>query len=267
MFTHDAKELRAFQSEPLTTTTTRDGPDSAGFTGLARCSRCNSMYEFGDGQACRSHTGEFASFGRVKMWTCCSNYEERAPGCRVEPKHTRCMVTDAALQRFPQSEDGTGLRRRGAAPEEAKEEKAKPGGPPPDAIKYTCGVGDSLQGVALRHGMRVAEIKRWNKLLSGSLYAGLQIYVRPPPPSERQRVEAVRAVMRRAPCTEPEASFYLDEHGDGNDVEAALAALAADAQAVAEGAGAPAAERGDAWVMVDTPPRYDAALRGQTASA
>ena len=79
--------------------------------------------------------------------------------------------------------------------------------------------------------MPVALLKRWNKLLSPTLYPGQELWVRPAPPPTREQIrsDAIRKLMKLAACSLPEASFYLDEYGGGCDVDAALAASTTDA--------------------------------------
>ena len=43
---------------------------------------------------------------------------------------------------------------------------ATPRGVPEDLFTYTVGVGDTLASIALRHGTRVDQIRRWNKMLA-----------------------------------------------------------------------------------------------------
>ena len=234
---HAAKEMKAI--EPT--------------YGLARCTRCGIMYDQSEAeQQCRYHPGEFTNRRMVGpamgQWTCCGEYQERAVGCKTSAAHVRCVKTAESLDTFPQVEK-VGLRQRRPPPEPSEKDGPAKGGPPPDAVKYTCGVGDTVKGVALKHRMSAADLKKWNKLLSGNLFPGLEIYVRsPPPPSaDEMRAEALRLIQRRAGCTEFEASYYLDECGEGKDPEAALAGLAADARASDEGEG------GGSWVVVDSP--------------
>jgi len=247
-FKHAAQEMKAI--EPT--------------YGLARCTRCGIMYDQSEAeQQCRYHPGDFTNRRMVgpamMQWTCCGEYQERAVGCKRSAAHVRCVKTAESLEAFPQVEK-VGLRHRGAPPEPCEKGAPAKGGPPPDAVKYTCGVGDTVKGVALKHRMNAADLKRWNKLLSGNLFPGLSVYVRPPPPPspEKMRAEALRTIQRRAECTEFEASYYLDECGEGKDAEAALAGLAADARASDEG------DAGSSWVVVDSPgdeppPRYSTA--------
>ena len=97
------------------------------------------------------------------------------------------------------------------------------------SIQVHC---DTVASVALKHGMPVARLKKWNKLLSPTLYAGQTLAVEPPraPTPEELRAASIRAVMKSCSCDKHEAAYYLDEHGGGVDVDAALAARAADAQ-------------------------------------
>ena len=138
------------------------------------------------------------------------------------------------------SDPNVGLRQRNKAAakatvleeEAAPAKPAKKGGVPAgvETISYVCVVGDTVASVALRHGMKVADLKKWNRLLSPSLFAGQEVHVRPPPPkpAANARAERLRIIMRRANVSEPEAAYYLDDAGGGEDVEAALRAAAAD---------------------------------------
>lgn len=148
----------------------------------------------------------------------------------------RCEQTQAALENFPQDLSSLGLRQRGgkkgsSSSTVVEEKMQQKSAAPADAYKYTVGVGDSLSSVALKHGMPVALLKRWNKLLSPTLYPGQELWVRPAPPPTREQIrsDAIRKLMKLAACSLPEASFYLDEYGGGCDVDAALAASTTDA--------------------------------------
>lgn len=185
------------------------------------------------------------------MWSCCSVYGRNAQGCTTG-SHLRCELTAAALDSFPIVEEKVvtteGLRRRGGSQQQAAVDPPKAsGGPPEDADKYTCGLGCSLKRIALMHGMNEATVRRWNKLLSPNVYPGQTLWVkRPPPPTAAEvRAEALTRIVSRAGCSQPEAAYYLDESGDGHDVERALAAILLDAQASGDG-------DGDGWVVVDS---------------
>ena len=107
----------------------------------------------------------------------------------------------------------------------------------------------------LMRAVRSSDLKRWNKLLGDRLYPGQQLFVteRPPRPADEVRAQALSTIMRRAHVTQPEASYYLDEHGGGTDVEAALKAFAADATGSDQGALPLDGGEGE-WVVVDAPP-------------
>ena len=116
--------------------------------------------------------------------------------------------------------------------EEERSRKGKNAALPDGAVKYTVGVGDTLNSVALKHSMNVGLLKRCNKLLSPDLYPGQTLLVKLPEPQtpEQIRSATIREVMKGAGCTMPEATYYLDEYGGGVDAKAALAAHTADAQ-------------------------------------
>ena len=134
------------------------------------------------------------------------------------------------------TQDITGLQQRSAMkygegrPTLEEERAGKAPG------KYTVGVGDTLNSVALKYSMNVGLLKRLNRLLSPDLYPGQTLLVKPTLPQtlEQIRSAAIREVMKGAACTMPEAIYYLEEHGGGVDAKAALAAHAADAQGGAE---------------------------------
>jgi LysM repeat protein len=206
------------------------------------------MYEQSEESRCFYHPGEFmrssVPAGRAMSqitftWSCCRAEGEAAAGCVVDAEHVRCEATALALDQFPQDKDATiGLRHRVTAASATEIEKSPPSGRKPsavpaDAAKYTCVVGDSLASVALKHGMRADQVKRWNRLLSSDLFPGKVLYVKEPPPrsAAELRAQALSTIMRQAPgghCSKEEAAFYLDEVGQGTDVRAALAALKAD---------------------------------------
>ena len=144
----------------------------------------------------------------------------------------RCEVTQASLETYSAGHETAGLRHRGVAKGEATVVEQEPGrrksAAPEGAFKYTVGVGDTLNSVALKHSMNVGLLKRWNKLLSPDLYPGQTLLVKPPVPQtpEQIRSTAIQEVMRGAACTMPEAAYLLEEHGGGNDAKAALEAHA-----------------------------------------
>jgi len=137
-----------------------------------------------------------------------------------------------SLETFPQ--EISGLRHRSAVgvSEEERSRKGKNAALPDGAVKYTVGVGDTLNSVALKHSMNVGLLKRCNKLLSPDLYPGQTLLVKLPEPQtpEQIRSATIREVMKGAGCTMPEATYYLDEYGGGVDAKAALGAHTADAQ-------------------------------------
>ena len=204
--------------------------------GLARCTRCGAMYELSQGpQQCKHHPGMFGNHNgnlMTRTWSCCGLADDRAEGCRVCTGHTICEATAAALAQFPLEKDSEGLRRRGGAvpgidgeAQKTPESEVCVGQP---LSNYTCVVGDTLSSVALKHGMRAADLRRWNKLISPGLFAGQQLLVaEPPAPAPEQgRALAVRQVMRSAGSTRQEAEFYVDDNG--GDAERALQAFEAD---------------------------------------
>ena len=222
--------------------------------GLARCKRCGVMWEQSEPARCHYHPGTFANHNGnfIRVWSCCRESNERAKGCTSGDAHVLCEVTAASLEAFPQ-----GLRRRcvaAAAREEEPEEprpKKKPA--PPGAVTYACVVGDTLSSVALKHNMPLAQLKKWNRLLAPNLFPGQQLFVTAPPaPTPAAvRAEALRRVMRRAACTQPEAAYYLDEFGGGTDADAALAGFAADTSGVGSPPHDEAQQDQDAWVVVE----------------
>lgn len=228
-----------------------------GLAGLARCTRCGVLYEQSDEHVrCVYHPGEFmvsnSTLGSFqpqfhRTWSCCKREGEAAAGCVIDNVHMRCERTAEALSKFPQDPKAvSGLRRRtpssaepGGTEEVVDPPKRDRNAPPENATKYTCVVGDTVAAVALKHGMRADQVKRWNKLLNPTLFAGQQLWVCEPPPKSdaEKRAEALRTIMRRATgggCSLPEATYYLDEAGKGHDVRAALSALEADIAASAQ---------------------------------
>ena len=237
--------------------------------GLARCVRCGVMYEQSEESSCYYHPGHYLSPNGLRppailFWSCCSNHEERSKGCARGASHVRCDATARALSNFPQEETMVGLRRRAAAAAQAATMEEVPSKKsatrPEDAIKYTVVLGDTLATIALKHGMNVANLKKWNTLLSPNLYPGQQLYVKPPRPQTPAEIRsaALKLLMKKLSCTLPEASYYLDEHGGGIDTGAAIAAFAADGPsgaAVKVALGEPVSAgnqspSGDGWVVV-----------------
>ena len=205
---------------------------------LARCTRCAKMYDEASPGPCRYHPGTYGNRSNplTRTWSCCGAHEDAALGCATGA-HLRCEQTAAALQSFGSAgggvEERTGLRRRGVGREPPPE--PAPRNTPPEGLQtYTCVVGDTLASVALKHRMKAVDLRRWNKLLSPSLFAGQRLLVSEPPPRSpaEVRAEAVRTVMRRGGVPQAEAGYYVDEFGDA---PAALRALAEDAAGVAEG--------------------------------
>ena len=199
---------------------------------LARCVRCHRMYEEDREAECVFHPGRYQGGLSAKPphgpvgWTCCSATSEKATGCKMVSAHLRCEATAQALDSFGPADEGMRRRKdaRGVVPVIDAPPVAKKG-VPSEAVSYSVCVGDTLASVALKHGMRVDQIKRWNKLLSPNIYAGQQLFVAPPQPptAEQLRAEALRRIMRRAACGKEEAACYLDE-AEG-DAERALAGL------------------------------------------
>ena len=195
------------------------------------------MYEEDREAECVFHPGRYQGGLSAKPphgpvgWTCCSATSEKATGCKTVSAHLRCEATTQALDSFGPADEGVRRRRdaRGVAPVIDPPPLAKKAtGVPSEAVSYSVCVGDTLASVALKHGMRVDQIKRWNKLLSPNIYAGQQLFVAPPQPptAEQRRAEALRLIMRRVGCGQEEAACYLDE-AEG-DAERALAGLRAD---------------------------------------
>lgn len=107
--------------------------------------------------------------------------------------HLRCETTAKALGSFTSNEtfgsSATGLRQRKGAAREMQAEVPPVvvgvpvvEGMPADVIAYTVGVGESLRNIALRHGMRVEQLRRWNKLISPNVFPGQKLLVMLPPP-------------------------------------------------------------------------------------
>ena len=71
--------------------------------------------------------------------------------------------------------------------------------------------GDALSTIAQRYGVRVSEIKRWNRLRSSRIYAGkrLRIWV----PRQRYARSKSTTRSRKAP-TRSAKSYYIVERGD-----------------------------------------------------
>jgi LysM repeat protein len=213
--------------------------------GLARCARCGVMYEQSDlGLRCYYHSGEYHNHdgNRIcRTWSCCNTADEAARGCCIDVDgHVRCEQTAKALSNFPQDETAVnGLRHRGTChlttPDHETAKATKRSTKPEGSLEYVVGVCDTLSSVALKHGMTVAQLKRWNTVLNSKLYPGQTLAVVPPPPktAEQVRADNLRALMHKAQCTRPEAEYYLDEHGDGINMAAALAALNTDVQGTA----------------------------------
>lgn len=232
--------------------------------GIARCKRCGIMYEQSEVlQQCAFHPGEYGNHNGNSMhrsWSCCKSTEEFIRGCTTAGVHERCQETAAALASFPQVGGAGAMRaqrkeQQEAEQVEAEEErlaKMKARIAPVDAHRYTVVVGDSLASIALKHGMQVSNIKRWNKLLSSQLYPGQTLLVQAPKPltPEELRSAAIKDLMKRAPCEKYEAAFYLDEHGGGVDVDTALAAHAADVRA---GLALTPESDSEGWTVVGSP--------------
>lgn len=228
---------------------------------LARCVRCHTMYdEFAECAPCKYHPGSYGNHnGNImhRTWSCCGAHDDRAVGCTTSNYHERCETTQAALDQFGGAPgcDTTGMRRRGhnVSGDTAAVETIKPAlppkGVPAHAILYSVGVGDTLASIALRHGMSVTQLKKWNKLLSPNVYAGQQLHVVPPsaPTPEQKRSDDLRKLMKRGKLQPEEAAYYLDEAA--GDVERAWAALCADNAAVTAGVVVGAEDEG--WLHVD----------------
>ena len=82
--------------------------------GLARCTRCECMYDASSSTAaeCCYHSGVFLGMGSTSArtttkylsggaWSCCSASEEHAVGCCRAAAHLPCRLTAEALQRMP----------------------------------------------------------------------------------------------------------------------------------------------------------------------
>ena len=204
---------------------------------LSRCRRCGRMYEAGADEACVYHPGKFHGGHLIlsNRWSCCHSEVERSEGCRTAALHLQCAATEAALD---QAGGSAGLRRRGSTDVPVAkgvpivEGRPCPTGAPDDAAVYIVSVADTLSSIALRHRMTVGQLKRWNKMLSPSVYAGQRLYVAPAPPPtpEAERAEALRLVCRRGGVGLAEAAYYLDECGGAVE---AIAALKADGEEAA----------------------------------
>ena len=227
----------------------RDRMEAAYEYGVARCSRCGLMYEQSDAfKQCNFHPGTYGNHAGNTLnqtWSCCKSAHEFIRGCTTDTVHTRCQETADALASFPQVDGLETFRKLRREQEEAeKAEQLKIARArqekfaiPDNAHRYTVGVGDTLASVALKHGMQVAHLKKFNKLLSPQLYPGQTLLVQAPkPPTEDElRSLAIKEVMKRTRCDKYEAAFYLDEHGGGTDVEAASAAHAIDSEMTKSG--------------------------------
>lgn len=73
--------------------------------------------------------------------------------------------------------------------QKSKKKKRKP-----KVYRHTVKPGDTLGGVALKFGVKVSEIKRWNRMKSDVIYVGrdLKVYPRKPIRVKRERIHVVK---------------------------------------------------------------------------
>jgi membrane-bound lytic murein transglycosylase D len=82
-----------------------------------------------------------------------------------------------------------------------------------DRVIYKVKSGDVLGSIAIRHGVKVEDIKNWNTLRSNTLRVGqrLNIWLRP---SQASAVASTKSSGSRTPLPPPNSKTYTVQPGD-----------------------------------------------------
>ncbi|MBL0742318.1 LysM peptidoglycan-binding domain-containing protein [Chryseolinea sp. Jin1] len=86
-----------------------------------------------------------------------------------------------------------------------------------DRVNYKVRNGDVLGSIALRHGVKVADLRKWNNLHNNNIRAGqrLNIWLRQPPSSSTSAIASARTTKTPvAPVTIPGSKTYVVQPGD-----------------------------------------------------
>ena len=196
---------------------------------LQRCLRCDKLYPAEEKGPCLFHRGAyvyspFSSAGNpVLRWSCCAATGLGDPGCCSSRLHKPCPVTSAALQQLAASLPYQCGDHRPRGPLEAECSATCSIGWTSDPRLsqvlaetvqqiYVVRPGDTLHGVALRHGVKSAQIVTWNRLVTSDLYAGQQLSAsRPIPPPLPEHRPAIRRSQVFSPADPPEQKLGARE--------------------------------------------------------
>jgi membrane-bound lytic murein transglycosylase D len=85
-----------------------------------------------------------------------------------------------------------------------------------DRLVYKVRSGDVLGSIAIRHGVRVADLKKWNKLRSNNIHVGqrLNIWLRGSKPSTATTMVASAKTASASPSPIPDSKIYVVQPGD-----------------------------------------------------
>jgi membrane-bound lytic murein transglycosylase D len=85
-----------------------------------------------------------------------------------------------------------------------------------DRLVYKVRSGDVLGSIAIRHGVRVADLKKWNKLRGNNIHVGqrLNIWLRGSKPSNSTTMVASAKSASASPAPIPDSKIYVVQPGD-----------------------------------------------------
>jgi len=169
------------------------------------CKICRKLYkeeENGEG-ACRFHRGKFqgsaafTSVATLKRWSCCLNEQEHGEGCtfglhKEDPRVTGILKTFDNAKVEDKRENGNLSKNKGSkkqdfdfdlGPKVKKEVPVVKRETRSKEVVHDVEKGDTLQGLAVKYNVAVADIKRANKLFGDQIF-GRKVLKIPPEKQE-----------------------------------------------------------------------------------
>lgn len=85
-----------------------------------------------------------------------------------------------------------------------------------DRIVYKVRSGDVLGSIAIRHGVRVTDLKKWNRLRGNTIHVGqrLNIWLRGSKPSSSSATTMMASAKSTSPAPIPDSKIYVVQPGD-----------------------------------------------------